>query len=209
MIAGIDAAAKNRRPLASRTSGLAQALTRLLLRTSVTPNQISVASILFAALGAAALLAGQWHAGFLVLAAMFIQLRLLCNLLDGMMAIEGGRRSPTGALFNEVPDRIADTVLILALGFAVDAFWPGWAWLGWAGALGAVLTAYLRLLGGSLGLEQDFRGPMAKQHRMAMLTAGCLCGIGETSLTDTHYGLFATAILIAAGTFLTCAARLR
>ena len=41
------------------------------------------------------------------------QYGLLANLLDGLVAVEGGRRSPTGELFNEVPDRVSD-VLVLA-----------------------------------------------------------------------------------------------
>jgi phosphatidylglycerophosphate synthase len=43
-----------------------------------------------------------------VATAACIQLRLLCNLLDCMVAIEGGKSAPTGALFNEMPDRFAD-----------------------------------------------------------------------------------------------------
>ena len=38
--------------------------------------------------------------------------------------------------------------------------------LGWAAAVLALLTAYIRALSGSLGLPQRFLGPMAKQHRM-------------------------------------------
>jgi hypothetical protein len=50
----------------------------------------------------------------------------------------------------------------------------GIPWLGWLTALLAVLTAYIRVFGGALGFAQDFRGPMAKQQRMAVFTAGCL-----------------------------------
>ena len=45
-------------------------------------------------------------------------------------------------------------------------------WLGWAAALLAALTAYVRVFGGALGLTQDFSGIMAKQRRMAALTVG-------------------------------------
>ena len=50
--------------------------------------------------------------------------------------------------------------------------------LGWAAAVLAVLTAYVRVLGGSLGLTQHFIGPMAKQHRMFTLTLGDAAGGG-------------------------------
>ena len=49
----------NRRPIAARGTAAARWLTRQLLRTPVTPNQVSLASIGFAAIGAWAVLAGR------------------------------------------------------------------------------------------------------------------------------------------------------
>jgi hypothetical protein len=80
---------------------------------------------------------------------------------------------------------------------------------GWLGALAAALTAYVRVFGGTLGLPQDFRGPMAKQQRMAVLTAACLAGAAEDLFTGTRYALLAAAIIIAAGSLVTCATRTR
>lgn len=199
-----DKPTSDRRPIAARQSGFARKLTALLLKTPVTPNQISILSILFAAIGAAALLwTSRWP--FLhVVAVAGIQLRLLCNLLDGMVAVEGGRGSPVGALYNEFPDRIADALLIVALGHAAGA-----AWLGWAGALAAALTAYVRVFGGSLGQAQDFRGPMAKQHRMAVMSLGCLLALGEAALTTERFVLPAAAWIILVGSLLTCWTRTR
>ena len=48
-----------------------------------------------------------------------IQLRLIANLLDGLVAVEGGKRTPTGELYNEAPDRIADTAVLVGAGYAV------------------------------------------------------------------------------------------
>lgn len=192
----------NRRPIAARASGWARSISAALARSSVTPNQISMLSIVFAALGALML----WLATplALVVAAVCIQLRLVCNLLDGMVAMEGGKKTPTGALYNEFPDRVADSLLIVALGYACGA-----AWLGWLGALAAALTAYVRLAGGSLGLPQDFRGPMAKQHRMAVLTVACLLGAAELAFAQTYWALRIAAWIIALGALLTCATRSR
>ena len=192
----------NRRPIAARASGWARSISAALARSSVTPNQISVLSIAFAGLGAWML----WLATPLALvgAAACIQLRLVCNLLDGMVAMEGGKKTPTGALYNEFPDRVADSLLIVALGYACGA-----PWLGWLGALAAALTAYVRLAGGSLGLAQDFRGPMAKQHRMAVLTAACLLGAAEAAFAHTGWALRIAAWVIALGALLTCITRSR
>lgn len=195
--------AASRRPLKSRSSGWARALAAALSRSAVTPNQISVASVIFAALGAAALLASgaPWA---LLACALCIQLRLLCNLLDGMVAVEGGKGSPLGALYNEIPDRLADGVFIVAAGYAAEL-----PWLGWCAALLAVTTAYIRALGGALGLRQDFRGPMAKPHRMAVLTAACVLAAVEAYAWHTQYALRAGLWVIAVGTLITCVTRTR
>ena len=107
------------------------------------------------------------------MAAACIQLRLLANLLDGMLAVEGGLGSPAGELYNEIPDRLSDVLILAAAGYAIPAI----AWapeLGWGVAVLAVLTAYVRAFGGSLGQPQDFCGPMGKPQRMAVMTAGCI-----------------------------------
>lgn len=199
--ASSTSAALNRRPIKTRSSQLAQRMAAWLASTPVTPNQISVASVGFALAAAASLLWLPWPLG-LVLCAIGIQLRLLCNLLDGMVAVEGGKRSVLGDLYNEIPDRVTDVVLIAALGYAV-----GLPWLGWLGAVAAVATAYVRLLGGALGFAQDFRGPLAKSQRMAVMTAGCLIGMFEQMLGGTQYALLAASVLIAVGSLLTCATR--
>lgn len=133
-----------------------------------------------------------------------VQLRLLCNVLDGLVAVEGGKKSAVGAIYNEFPDRVADSVLLVAAGYAAGA--PS---LGWAAALLAALTAYIRVFGGSLGLEQCFLGPMAKQHRMAMLSLACVLAMVEAVAHLPHRSLLAALVIIAAGSALTCITRTR
>lgn len=171
--------ASNRRPLASRDTGWAHGLTRWLAATSITPNQISMASIVVASVsGACFWFSGQAdggvRAGLLMAAAAFCQLRLLCNLLDGMVAIEAGKNAPDGAFWNEFPDRVADMLILVGAGYGA-----GEPTLGWAAAGFAVLTAYTRELGRACGLPADFSGPMAKPHRMAAITAAALLSLLE------------------------------
>lgn len=167
---------ENRRPLASRSWPVMGSLSRAMVRAGVTPNQISVAGLVFAAIAGAAMVAwGQndalWARVLLPLwAVVFMQLRLVCNLIDGMVAIEGGKRSAVGVLYNEVPDRFADAAILIGAGFA-----PGSSVrVGLAAALVAVLTAYIREVGHAAGTGCDYGGPMAKQQRMAMMTAACV-----------------------------------
>jgi phosphatidylglycerophosphate synthase len=186
----------NRRPLKSRQTGWASALARLLLKTPLTPNAVSVVGIGFAAAGAACFTFAPGQPLLWLGGALFIQLRLLANMMDGLLAVEGGRKSPTGALYNEFPDRIEDSLLLVAAGYGA-----GMPLLGWAAALTAMGTAYVRALGGSLGLPQDFRGPMAKQHRMALLTLGAAASLVVPVMP-------AVLVLICAGAMLTCDLRL-
>jgi phosphatidylglycerophosphate synthase len=186
-----------RRPLKTRSAAWAQRLATLLARRRVSPNAISVAGIGFALIGGALLLAvaRALIPGWLGLlgAAACIQLRLLCNMLDGLVAVEGGVRSKAGALFNELPDRVEDTVLLAAAGHAAGA-----VELGWLAAALALLTAYLRAFGGSAGLPADFRGPGAKPQRMFWLSVGCLVACLYFPALEWALGLICVLVLVTA-----------
>jgi phosphatidylglycerophosphate synthase len=172
-----------RRALATRSAGWARALARGLAATGIRPNAVSVAGVGFALVAATAFYLSSGapldgRAALLLAAAACIQVRLLCNLLDGMLAVEGGLKSGTGEIFNDLPDRVSDVLILVGAGYAARHFACG-ATLGWAAAVVAVLTAYVRVLGGSLGLTQHFIGPMAKQHRMFTLTVVTLLAAVE------------------------------
>ena len=163
-----------RRPIASRDTKLAARIAKALAQRGVSPNHISQASMVFAALAGLAF----WYSGktegalyvvCLLVAALGCQCRLLCNLFDGMVAVEGGRGAADGPFWNEAPDRVADALILVGLGLAT-----GYAWLGWAAATLAIGTAYVRELGSAQGAGADFRGPMAKPHRMAVATAAAI-----------------------------------
>ncbi|MDU8943929.1 CDP-alcohol phosphatidyltransferase family protein [Ovoidimarina sediminis] len=197
----------DRRPLASRQNPLAGRAARWLAERGIRPNRISQGSIVFAALGAAAFaLSAAGGAGpaaaLLVIAALACQFRLLCNLLDGMVAIEGGLSEPDGPYWNEAPDRIADFLFLTGAGIAAGVPWLGLA----AGAM-AILTAYIRELGRAEGLDSDFSGPMAKPQRMAALTIGALLGAVEALAFGSSIALTLALAVIALGAAWTAAAR--
>jgi phosphatidylglycerophosphate synthase len=188
----------DRRPIASRNAGWAQAAARRLAGSAVTPNQISVASM------AAALLAGGafWGAGhvagwggavLLILGAAFCQARLICNLLDGMVAMEGGKKEPSGPFWNEFPDRVADILILGGAGLGL-----GNPALGFAAAAMAVFTAYVRELGRATGAPSDFSGPMAKPHRMAVMTGAALLAAMEPLLPLPSGSILTWALWIVA-----------
>ena len=185
-----------RRPLKSRASAWAGWLSRLLVRSGASANLISVFSVIFS-LAAGCVLGcvgtGLLSHPWLLTAAVLIQMRLVCNLMDGMVAIEGGKKSATGDLFNEVPDRIADVAILS--GFGLCAFCQPWGiHLGWLAASLAVMTAYIRMQGAVLTGKHDFRGPMAKPQRMALVTAACVVGAFLPNAFDWFF--WALAVMV-------------
>jgi phosphatidylglycerophosphate synthase len=137
-----------------------------------------------------------------ILFAGCVQCRLLCNLFAGMVAVEGGKRSPNGDLYNDMPDRFADAFFIVPVGYVVGGIGVELAWLA---ALNAVMTAYFRWIGAYKTHNHYFNGQMAKQHRMAVLTFASLAaavaipfGYAQTvylvALVVINIGLVATLI---------------
>lgn len=207
---------ENRRPLKSRGTGWAQGLASGLAKAGASPDMISAGSIIFALLGLLAFLAAAGDQtplsrGLLLIGAgVCIQLRLLCNLLDGMVAVEHGKGGPSGPIWNELPDRIADALFLVGAGYCAGlaGFTLG-APLGWAAAVLAVLTAYVRELGRGLGFPADFSGPMAKPHRMAALTLTCAIAAFEPLWGWSGQTLILGLLVIVAGAAWTAARRTR
>lgn len=179
----------------------------------LSPNAISILSIVFAGLGAAGLVISA-HAtppvrvALLAGTVLWIALRSLANMLDGMVAVEHGRASPSGVVFNEFPDRVSDALLLAGAGYAAGGH-PHAIELGWLVAVLAVATAYTRALGAASGAGQDFSGPMAKPARMGLLALGSVAGAIEAGMAGSVWSLVITLALIAVGCIVTIARRLR
>jgi phosphatidylglycerophosphate synthase len=194
-----------RRPLKTRDWPFFKNLAARLARHGATPNRISFFSIVCGVLAGTALAATShidgWAARSCWLAAAgFIQLRLIANLLDGMVAVEGRKGGPTGDLWNEAPDRVSDAAIFIGAGYAAGSD----PVLGWAAALVAVFVAYIRALGASVGAGQIFLGPMAKPHRMALMTALCVL----STIIAHHLLIQGTLLLIILGGIITAWRRL-
>ena len=198
-----DTPSAYRRPLGSRKSAWAGRLAAWAVQRGYTPNQISRASIAFSAFGLIFFALspfgpGLWQFLCLLLAAATIQGRLVCNLIDGMVAVEGGQGTKDGPFWNEAPDRLSDLFLLVGAGIAAGN--PG---LGTLAAALAIATAYLRELGRAEGFPPDFTGPLAKPQRMAVLTVGTIVA----ALYGGAATLGLTLWIIVLGTALTIVSR--
>ena len=208
------AKAIDRRPIATRNRRWAQSATTWLASRNVSPNAISIAAM------CACIVAGlslgltsvQYNRVFWLIAALGAQLRLTANMLDGMVALASGRASKVGELYNEVPDRVSDAAVFIGAGYA----WGGNVALGYIAAILAIFTAYVRAAGKTAGAPNEFAGPMAKQHRMLVITVACLyCMVVPRSwhvfhLNDLDVGAMSLALaVIIAGCVVTVVRRLQ
>jgi phosphatidylglycerophosphate synthase len=189
----------SRRPIDARGSAWAGRLADWAVQQGYSPNQISRASVGFAALGTLFYALSPFGPGvlqflWLLLAAVALQARLICNLIDGLVAVEAGQGAKDGPFWNEAPDRLSDLLLLVGAGIAAGN--PG---LGALAAALAIATAYLRELGRAEGFPPDFSGPLAKPQRMAVLTVGTVLAAFYAS----QWTLTVTLWIVVLGTALT------
>jgi phosphatidylglycerophosphate synthase len=155
-----------RRPIPVRGLRITQRIARAMAQRGLTPNMISAIGLVAGVSAGAALgLTNAFPAAARMMwlaAAVMIVIRGLANMFDGMVAVENGRGTPTGVLWNELPDRASDVALLVGAGYGAG----GSPLAGWLTACLALFVAYVRTLGALAGAPADFRGPFAKQQRM-------------------------------------------
>ena len=137
----------------------------------------------------------------MIMAVVGIQGRLVMNLFDGMVAIEYNKKSLVGGLYNEVPDRISDTLIIFGSGLLAAKYKFGMD-LAYFAIILSAFTSYIRTLGASLNCPHFFSGPMAKQHRMALITVGCVIAIWYLPI------FYIILMVMNVGLLITCVRRL-
>ncbi len=196
---------ENRRELKSRKFKIFHHMAYYLAQKNIMPNQISLMSMVFAFMGMLALVfypkvQGTLSFFLLIFIFLMVQGRLLCNLIDGLVAIEGGKKTKFGEFFNDFPDRISDIFFFIGVGYAANM-----PYLGFLAAILAVLTAYIRILVAFIDAPISFKGPMAKQHRMAMLNIAILLSLTASFAPSVKFLFFkATLIVIIIGCIITC-----
>jgi phosphatidylglycerophosphate synthase len=201
----------DRRPIAARSWRASQLAADWLVRRGVSANGVSVAGMI-AGLVAGAALAGTSHLDGLpqrlawLAGGALVALRLLANMLDGMVALGTGQASRVGELYNEVPDRVSDTAALVGLGYAAGGSVP----LGYLAALTAVFTAYIRAMGKAAGAGQEFAGPFAKPQRMwCVIGCAAYCALAPAEWLPA-IGLPAVVLgVVGVGSLFTALRRLR
>lgn len=123
----------------------ARALLPILGRISwLTPNHVTYTHILFG-LTASALVAFTRGGGWLVLAFVLSEIRMILDCFDGVLARARGTSSPFGRALDEIADTIALITLVIAIGHRVHL-----------GAVGVVIGSAMLAFGGLCANAWDF-----------------------------------------------------
>ena len=146
---------------------LLQPLVKGLAACGITPNQVTISTLL----GSIAVAALLWQCAETPTVwwvfPLWMLLRMALNALDGMLAVYGNsNKAKLGAVLNEMADVLSDIALYLPL-FAVTGLAPYWVLLL---LLGAMLSEFAGVLALQIGAARRFDGPMGKSDRAFWLS---------------------------------------
>jgi phosphatidylglycerophosphate synthase len=156
---------------------LSRPAARLLAHTPVTPNQVTLASLLVA-FGGGWLLVG----GHNVWAGVAIHVSSVVDGVDGDLARLTGRASRFGAIFDAVLDRYADAAIFGGMGWWAyrHESWPAALPIGLLALTGAFAISYSRAraeASAGVKLGGEFIGLASRDVRLLIAAAGCILGV--------------------------------
>ena len=149
------------------------------------------------------------RAVLLFLAVVLIQFRMTGSRTAGLLARDHGLGDARAAIWSEIPDRLADLMILVGAGYGAErAGIDGAGALGWLAAVLALLGGHVRLLGVTLGFRSEALGPMGATVRMAVLSAACIVSMFEPLWGWRGPGLVIGLSIIALGAAITLGRRI-
>ncbi len=139
-------------------SGLAELISKPFY--SLSPNLISLVSIVFAALAGYLYFEGQ-----ILLFAIAVIISAGMDAIDGQVARHTGKASKKGDLIDHVLDRYSDIFIIL--GIALSAY--GNIFLGMLAMEGILMTSYMGTQAQALSAVRDYGGVAGRANRLLIL----------------------------------------
>ncbi|HUJ27110.1 MAG TPA: GtrA family protein [Myxococcales bacterium] len=168
----------------------------LLLRTRVTPNQLTAASLIASLLGAFAFATGRFTiGGWMVIACAIL------DALDGMVARARGTASDAGELIDAAVDRYAEIATFAGIA-AYYRNYPLGFWLALSSLGGALLVSYARAKGEISGIDARM-GSMNRAERATYIGAAGVLAPAVAHFTESgvahpaFYLMLATLFLVA------------
>jgi phosphatidylglycerophosphate synthase len=146
-------------------------LTKLFLRTPITPNGVTWLFILDGLAAAAVLtLPGLWPC---IAAVLLIQLQIALDCSDGELARWLDRRSPTGIYLDRLGHWLTETALPIALGIRTDGGWDSIGSYTTLGCIAAILQLLIKGSGALVTVARAESGlPVAEDTRAVAAPRG-------------------------------------
>lgn len=155
-------------------------LTRLLLRTRLSPDVATALAFVVTLLAAGLVATGDtW---LMVAGGLGVVLGSALDGVDGELARVSVRATRHGATLDTLLDRYADLSVVLALVLATGTTLTAWAW-GFAAAVGCLLVSYVH----AVGRDTDVRLLFRREFRLLIFAVSAIAGV-------PLWGLIAVAI---------------
>ena len=153
-------------------------ITKVLLKTGITPNQISILSTVIGLVGASFFISGEYF--YLILGGILIHIHSIVDGCDGEVARLKLRQSKYGGWLDSVLDRYVDAAIILGL---VYGYWSIngdvtiWV-IGFFALIGTFLNSYTSDKYDSIFKNEDMakksKFRMGRDVRLLLITIGAL-----------------------------------
>lgn len=145
---------------------------RALARTGITPNKITILTVLVAIVSAY-----YFYLGSLIIGLVFMILTIVMDMFDGAVARAANLSSPFGATLDHTLDRYAEFIFMfgLMLGpmMSTTKFVP-WEW-GYFTLFGMIMASFTRAKAESVGgMESCTVGIAERQEKLILTIAGIL-----------------------------------
>lgn len=139
-------------------------LGRICLRIGLTPDMLTVISLVFGAVAAYVTSKSAFWWGI-----FFILVMAAADVLDGATARAGGTSNPYGTVFDHVIDRYAEFFILLGIMMS-GAVEPIWAMVA---IVGMIMASYVRARAESTGLVESCNvGFAGRQEKLGLLLLG-------------------------------------
>lgn len=150
------------RPFASK---VIEPLAEFFVRYEVSPNTVSIASLICAFFAGLSFYYSPASREFVLLAGFLVIFNSIFDALDGVIARKANRATPRGDFLDHVIDRYSDVFIICSIFFADYVPWQ----VGVVAIVGVQLTSCLGTQAQALNLGRYYGGIMGRADRLVVV----------------------------------------
>jgi CDP-diacylglycerol--glycerol-3-phosphate 3-phosphatidyltransferase len=150
------------RPL---VSGILEPIAKVMAKSGVSPNAVSMLSLIFAALSGLLYYYSINSPALVLAAGLLVALNSFFDAMDGLMARYLNIASAKGDFLDHVIDRYSDTFIICGIFFGGHVQWQ----IGAVAIVGVLITSYLGTQAQALNLGRYYGGIIGRADRLVLI----------------------------------------